>query len=475
MFFNSIDFAVFLPFVFFIHWFAGKNSRKKQNAIILFASYVFYGWWDYRFLGLIIISSFVDFFMAKLIYKTSDLKKKKSFLIFSLCINLGFLGFFKYFNFFTESFVKAFSLFGCFYSFSGLDIILPVGISFYTFQTMSYSIDVYKNKIKPTNDIIGFFAFVSFFPQLVAGPIERASNLLPQFSRIRKFDYDSAVNGMRQILWGLVKKILIADNCAVFVNLFFDHPQTYSGSALVLGVFFFSFQIYCDFSGYSDIAIGTARLFGFNLMKNFNFPYFSKDVSEFWRRWHISLTTWFRDYIYLPLGGSRNGFKKTILNVFIVFLISGLWHGANFTFIFWGLLNAFFFLPYIFVKKKKNKKSPEIKELLNIFTTFSIISFTWIFFRAKSIGLGFNYIFHILKPSLFSIPVFQGRKDAFILILIIFIFIIIEWKGRNDEYAIEKIGLEYNRGFRWVFYAVLISVSAFYMPVIKSPFIYFQF
>ena len=319
MLFNSIDFAVFLPTVFLLYWLLANKNLRLQNALIVLASYVFYGWWDWRFLFLVVFSTLVDYLIGLALLKENNQQKRKLLLWISITVNLGFLGFFKYYNFFLDNFVSVFSFFGTEIKANSLNIILPVGISFYTFQTLSYTIDVYKKKLEPTKDFIAFSAFVSFFPQLVAGPIERATNLLPQFYNKRTFDYLKAVNGMRQILWGLFKKIVIADNCAEYANLIFNNSTDYSGSTLVLGAIFFTFQIYGDFSGYSDIAIGTSRLFGFNLMRNFAFPYFSRDIAEFCRRWHISLSTWFRDYLYIPLGGSRGGTWSKIRNIFIIF------------------------------------------------------------------------------------------------------------------------------------------------------------
>ncbi|MBN1987260.1 MAG: MBOAT family protein, partial [Prolixibacteraceae bacterium] len=350
MLFNSIDFAIFLPVVFFLYWFVTSKNLPVQNAFLILVSYVFYGWWDWRFLSLIVFSSGVDYLVGIYLAKSKIQRNRKILLLISIVVNLGFLGFFKYFNFFTESFARAFTLFGKTIEPTTLNIILPVGISFYTFQTLSYSIDIYKRKIEPTNDVVSFFAFVSFFPQLVAGPIERAAHLLPQFYTKRTFEYTKAFDGVKQIFWGLFKKMVIADNCALIVNQIFDNYTNYSGSTLLLGTFFFAFQIYGDFSGYTDIAIGTARLFGFELKQNFAYPYFSRDIAEFWRRWHISLTSWFRDYLYIPLGGSRGGTWMKIRNTFIVFLVSGLWHGANWTFIVWGIFNAVLFLPLLLTR-----------------------------------------------------------------------------------------------------------------------------
>jgi alginate O-acetyltransferase complex protein AlgI len=351
MLFNSIDFAIFLPIVFLLYWFVFNKNLRIQNLLILVSSYVFYGWWDWRFLFLIAFSSILDYLVGLGLMDQNDPSKRKFLLWTSIIINIGLLGFFKYYNFFIDSFVDSFAFFGRTIEARTLDIILPVGISFYTFQTLSYTIDVYKRKLEPTKDFIGFSSFVSFFPQLVAGPIERASNLLPQILKPRTFQYSSAVDGMRQIIWGLFKKAVIADRAALYVNDVFNTSSDYTGSTYLIGTLFFTFQVYCDFSGYSDIAIGTSKLFGFNLMRNFAYPFFSRDISELWRRWHISLTTWFRDYIYFPLGGNKFGVKKTILNTFIVFTVSGVWHGANWTFVLFGFLSAVYFVPSILVEK----------------------------------------------------------------------------------------------------------------------------
>jgi D-alanyl-lipoteichoic acid acyltransferase DltB (MBOAT superfamily) len=406
--FKSIEFAIFLPIVFCLYWFCTAKNLKLQNAFIVVSSYFFYGWWDWRFLGLIFLSTVEDYFVALKIQNTADERKRKMWLFFSIAFNLGILGFFKYYNFFIDNFIAAFTLLGTKPNIPSLNIILPIGISFYTFQTMSYAIDVYKKKLEPTRDFIAFSAFVSFFPLLVAGPIERATNLLPQCLKKRTFDYGNAVNGMRQILWGLFKKIVIADSCAVYVGYAFgaiagsyDEPAyslfLKSGITLLVGVIFFAFQIYCDFSGYSDIAIGTARLFGFNAMRNFNFPYFSRDIAEFWRRWHISLTTWFRDYVYIPLGGSRVSKIKIVRNIFIVFLVSGFWHGANWTFIAWGAIHAILFLPLILLNKNRKytdtvaagKFLPSVKEVFQMGMTFLLVLVGWVFFRAENIGQAF--------------------------------------------------------------------------------------
>lgn len=483
MLFNSIDFAIFLPIVFILYWFATNKNLKLQNVLLVLASYVFYGWWDWRFLSLIIFSSCVDYLVGIGLSKTDEHKKRKVLLLASISVNLGLLAFFKYFNFFAENFANAFTLFGQHIEPTHLNIILPVGISFYTFQTLSYSIDVYKRKLEPTKDVISFLAFVSFFPQLVAGPIERATNLLPQFFKKRSFNYDHAVDGMRQILWGLFKKVVIADNCAQFANQIFHNYTDLNGSTLLLGAIFFTFQIYGDFSGYSDIAIGTARLFGFNLMQNFKFPYFSRDIAEFWRRWHISLTTWFRDYLYIPLGGSHGGLWMKIRNTFIIFLVSGFWHGANWTFLAWGFLNACYFLPLMLTNNNRKyittvaegKLLPSIKELFQMTITFGLTVFAWIFFRAVSMGQAINYIKTMLSPSLFSFPMLSNTAAAFSTLVLICFFMLIEWLGRDGQFAIEAIKNIKSRPLRWSFYFFIIFLIGAYMQTTETPFIYFQF
>ena len=483
MLFNSIDFAIFLPIVFALYWFFTNRNLKLQNLLIVLASYVFYGWWDWRFLSLILFSTVVDYSVGLGLLKESRLSRRKLLLWTSILVNLGFLGFFKYYNFFLDNFITAFSFFGTPIKANTLNIILPVGISFYTFQTLSYTIDVYRRKLEPTKDFIAFAAFVSFFPQLVAGPIERATHLLPQFFQKRHFDYSKAVDGMRQILWGLFKKMVIADNCAQYANDIFNHSDAYSGSTLVLGALFFSFQIYGDFSGYSDIAIGTSRLFGFDLKKNFNFPYFSRDIAEFWRRWHISLSTWFRDYLYIPLGGSHGGLLQKIRNTFIIFIVSGFWHGANWTFIFWGALNALYFLPLLLTKNNRRnldvvaqgKMFPNLKELMQILLTFSLTVFAWIFFRAENLGHALSYIAEIFSSSIFIAPDFKGVSKIVPMVILLIFFIILEWRGREGEFAISNMGLKWNRLSRWSFYSFLVFLIAMFMQTEESPFIYFQF
>ena len=482
MLFNSIDFAVFLPIFFFLYWFVANKNLSLQNLLIVVASYVFYGWWDYRFLSLILFSTLVDYFIGLGLSKENNPIKRKVMLWTSIAVNLGFLGFFKYYNFFLDNFLTAFTFFGKEISANSLDIILPVGISFYTFQTLSYSIDVYRRKLEPTKDFVAFSAFVSFFPQLVAGPIERATNLLPQFYQHRVFDSAKAVNGMRQILWGLFKKIVIADNCAEYANLIFNNSEDFSGSTLLLGALFFSFQIYCDFSGYSDIAIGTSRLFGFQLMQNFAFPYFSRDIAEFWRRWHISLSTWFRDYLYIPLGGSRGGIWMKVRNTFAIFIVSGFWHGANWTYIVWGALNALYFMPLLLTNNNRanlhivaeGKYFPAFKESLFMLSTFGLTILAWIFFRAENVGHALAYLGEIFSNSFFTIPVFDDRKGALATIIAVALFTLVEWQGRSGQFALDQFGLNWRRPIRISFYySLLISILLFGGR--QQEFIYFVF
>ncbi len=478
MLFNSIEFAIFLPSVFLLYWFVFNKSLKIQNLFLLIVSYIFYGWWDWRFLSLIVFSSTVDFIVGSRFDYTTNTFKKKLLLLTSIVTNLGLLGFFKYYNFFVENFVEAFTLLGHKLEPTTLNIILPVGISFYTFQTLSYTIDRYRGLIEHSKDSISFFAFVSFFPQLVAGPIERATNLLPQFYEKRKFDYDNAADGLRQILWGLFKKIVVTDRVAPFVNDIFSNYTDYSGSTLLVGSIFFAFQIYCDFSGYSDIAIGSARLFGFNLMQNFAFPYFSRDIAEFWRRWHISLSTWFRDYLYIPLGGSRGNLISKIRNTVIIFTVSGFWHGANWTFLAWGFLNALYFLPLLLLGKNrtnldiiaKGKIFPSFNEFSQVIRTFSITLIAWVFFRAPNIETAINYIGKVFSKSLFISPEIFPSKE-FLLILFL---LLIEWVQRDKQHPLDLSGKKMPTIFRWAVYSVFILII-FYYSGNQQQFIYFQF
>jgi D-alanyl-lipoteichoic acid acyltransferase DltB (MBOAT superfamily) len=482
MLFNSLDFAVFLPIVFILYWFVTNHNLRLQNALIVVASYVFYGWWDWRFLSLIIFSTLVDYSIGRRLKNEENQKIRKTLLWTSIIVNLGFLGFFKYYNFFLDNFIAAFSLFGHEINANSLNIILPVGISFYTFQTLSYTIDVYKKKLDPTEDFIAFSAFVCFFPQLVAGPIERATNLLPQFYKKRTFEYDKAVDGMRQILWGLFKKVVIADNCAEYANLIFNNYQDYNGSTLLLGAILFTFQIYGDFSGYSDIAIGTSRLFGFNLKQNFATPYFSRDIGEFWRRWHISLSTWFRDYLYIPLGGSRGGTWMKLRNTFVIFLVSGFWHGANWTFVVWGALNAIYFLPLLLLKRNRTnlgvvaegRKLPSLRELLQMGTTFLLTVVAWVFFRADSCQVALQILRGIFNYSIFHIPDFPGRIFASITLFGIFVQLLFEWINRTSAHGLFFLRNK-KRYVRRMIYIIMVYMIISFVQKENSEFIYFQF
>lgn len=469
MLFNSIDFVIFLPVVFILYWFVTNKNLKLQNSLIVAASYLFYGWWDWRFLSLILFSTVLDFSIGISLSKVENIVKRKFLLWASILVNLGFLGFFKYYNFFLDSFIAAFSFFGYELKASSLNIILPVGISFYTFQTLSYTIDIYKGKLEPTKDFIAYSAFVSFFPQLVAGPIERATNLLPQFYKVRKFSYRVFSEGIKLMIVGLFMKIVIADRAAIYVDAVYNNVYNHKGLTFVAATVLFAFQIYSDFAGYSLIAIGTAKLFGLSLMTNFNRPYFATSVSEFWKRWHISLSTWFRDYLYIPLGGSHVSNQRWVSNILATFTISGLWHGANWTFVMWGALNGFYLIiEATFVKQYKNN-------LLRICITFMLINLSWIFFRANNI----NDSFYILK-SIFTTP---GKlfipQDADIVapvyaVLSISILLMVEAKKefinglftfRDNKYELIRLG----------YYSFIIFII-FYIGVFGSnQFIYFQF
>lgn len=482
MIFNSLTFALFLPIVFVLYWYVFNKSLKLQNLLLVIASYVFYGWWDWRFLSLIFISSISDFVIGFFLGKEENQIKRKILLYLSLLINLGFLGFFKYYNFFSDSLIEVFSQVGIQLHQSSLNIILPVGISFYTFQTLSYTIDIYRKKIEPTTQIISFFAFVSFFPQLVAGPIERASKLLPQFQKARKFDAMKAKDGMRQILTGLIKKVVIADTLAIQVDLIFSgNLEATPGITLVFGAILFVFQIYGDFSGYTDIAIGTARLFGFDLMRNFAYPFFSRNINEFWQRWHISLSTWFRDYVYIPLGGSRVSKAKQIRNIIITFTISGFWHGANWTFVIWGFLNGLYYLPLLLAKNKPkypqivafDKMLPNIKELSQIIVTFALFTLSFVFFRSDNLEraidyLKFSFLNIALKPE---IIVEYLSSPSFIYILVL---IWVEWIQRRKQFFLQVDHL--SLWLRWLIYLAALGILV-YLGEFSNPqqFIYFQF
>ena len=470
MLFNSIDFFVFLIIVFLLYWLVVYQNLKFQNVLVVIASYVFYGWWDWRFLSLIALSTIVDYIVGFRVYEARNLLVKKRWLWVSIVFNLGLLGFFKYYNFFIESWVDLFSSMG--YEFQStwtLHVILPVGISFYTFQTLSYSIDIYKGKLKPTRDFIAFAAFVSFFPQLVAGPIERATNLVPQFLKKRTFTYKTFSYGIKLMIWGFFLKLVVADRAAIYVDAVYNNVDNHDGLTFIAATVLFAFQIYGDFAGYSLIAIGVSKLFGFELMTNFKRPYFSASVNEFWTRWHISLSTWFRDYLYIPLGGNRVGKSRWLFNLFITFLISGLWHGANWTFVAWGALNGLYLILEIVVFKKKRKG------VINILFTFILINFSWIFFRANSIENAFNIIKKIFTSSG---HLYIGSGDditaSLYATLAIVILLLVEIKKEyfDSLFSISKNKYEL---VRLIAYAALIYMILYFGVFGKSQFIYFQF
>lgn len=479
MLFNSIEYLLFLPIVFLLYWFVFKPVRL-QNLFIVAASYLFYGWWDWRFLLLIAFTTMCSYLSGILIEKFNNRGGASKMIVsLNIIINLLILGVYKYYDFFVLSLCEVFRSIGVTLDFATLNLVLPVGISFYTFQALSYSIDVYRKKMQASKDVVSFFAFISFFPQLVAGPIERATNLLPQFQRERRFDYCMAVDGMRQILWGLFKKMVIADNCAIIVNDVFAEYDTAGSCRLWIGAIFFAFQIYGDFSGYSDIAIGSAKLFGIKLTRNFNFPYLSRNIAEFWRRWHISLNTWFVDYVYIPLGGSRKGKWLTMVNMLVVFIVSGLWHGANWTFIVWGLYHAILFLPLVmFGTNKKYRDTagaghrwPTVKELYQIALTFLLVVIGWVIFRSETIGEAYEYIVRMFTAGFGTIPRSGMTVSFFVMALVV-----VEWIKRNKEHAFDfnNTGLMKYRGVRLSFYYVLFLAILLFSGN-KVEFIYFQF
>lgn len=472
--FTSLEFGVFLNIVFVMYWFVLDKKTKEQNTLLLIASYVFYGWWDWRFLILIFISSATDFFIGQSLEKTEDSRKRKWLLYTSLFVNLGILFTFKYFDFFLDSFKTLFNITND-SSFISIDLILPVGISFYTLQTLSYTIDVYDKKMKASFDFVSFFAYVSFFPQLVAGPIERATNLLPQFTKEREFSYEKANDGMRQILWGLFKKMVVADHCGIYVDDVFANWEVYSGSTLLLGLVVATFQFYCDFSGYSDIAIGTGRLFGFNLSKNFDFPFFSRNISEFWQKWHITLIDWFRFYIVNKLKGYTK--NKIARNIFVVFLVTGLWHGAAWTYIVWGLLHAVTFLPIIYGKRKKyrhvvakGKLLPSLSELSQMMKTYLTFVLVGVFFRIDTVYNGFMFLIEIFSLSFFSIP---ELPSVYVFIGIIFL-LVVEWLQRNKNHGLEIDAKTMSLPLRWSLYFFLFLFILVFGAE-TNPFVYFQF
>ena len=488
MLFNSLEFLLFLPTVFAAYWILNLWTERlrglqAQNLLLLIASYVFYGWWDWRFLSLIAFSTVVDYAVGIQIAKanareisadadeSARSRSAKRWLWVSLAVNLGLLGYFKYANFFIENWIEAWSAVGIHMDPWSLKVILPVGISFYTFQTLSYSIDIYRRRLEPTQNLIDFAAFVSFFPQLVAGPIERASALLPQIASRRKFDYEEGVSGLRLILWGMFKKVVVADTCAIYVNDVFANYTEYSGPTLMLGAVFFAFQIYGDFSGYSDIAIGTARLFGIRLMTNFKTPYFSRDIAEFWRRWHISLSTWFRDYLYIPLGGSRVGKWKAVRNTLAIFLVSGFWHGANWTFIVWGLIHALLFIPLLVLGRNRNntddpKGWPSLSQFIHMISTFGAVVSAWVFFRAESVTQATDYLISWMRLTGIT-PSSRMLASFSIILLVLIVDAILRFQSSNSIFQYKPV--------RWAAYSAAAVGILLAWGDESTQFIYFQF
>ncbi|MFK7050324.1 MULTISPECIES: MBOAT family protein [Flavobacterium] len=477
MFFNSLSFAIFLPIVFILYWFIFGKNKNTQNIVLIVASYYFYSCWDWRFLFLLVFSTFLDYFSAIMMEKSTTGKMRKRWLWLTIGINLGFLGIFKYYNFFVQSFTDLLKDFGFQMNPTLLQLILPVGISFYTFHGLSYVLDIYYKRIKAEHNFIDYSLFVSYFPLLVAGPIERATHLLPQVKTKRYFNAEKAKEGVYQIIWGLFKKIVIADNCATYADAVFDNYQSMNSLSLILGAVYFAFQIYGDFSGYSDIALGTSKLFGIDLLKNFNYPYFSRDIAEFWRRWHISLSSWFRDYLYIPLGGSKGSMWTKIRNTFIIFLVSGFWHGANWTFIFWGLLNAIYFLPLLLQNKNRSNMGEiemgwnvnSIKTILNILCTFVLTTIAWIFFRSNTITESIRYIQKMVTNFHFNTQYLSNERYSFELLFLLLAFVLVEWFNRSK---IEPLS-----GKRTWLKVTLVIIALLTLGVYSDykEFIYFQF
>ncbi len=478
MLFNSFEYLLFLPIVFILYWFVFNKRLKHQNILLLIASYFFYGWWSYQFLALLIVSTLLDYLYGFQV-ASPNRKKAKLFLWLSIINNLGILAVFKYYNFFVTEIQQALDSIGLHTSPVLLQIALPVGISFYTFHGMSYVFDIYREKIKPVANFIDYSLFVAFFPLLVAGPIERANHLLPQVQQKRVFNYTQAVEGCRLILWGLFKKVVVADSLANIADACFDNYTDHNGISLILGAIAFSLQIYGDFSGYSDIALGTAKLFGFELLSNFRFPYFSRDIAEFWRRWHISLSSWFRDYLYIPLGGSRNGRAKAIRNTFIIFLVSGFWHGASWNFIVWGLIHACGFLPLLLLNRNRqyvtdvaaqDRLLPGWKELRQMFFTFTFVTIAWVFFRAETITVAAGYLEQTVRSiwhqpdQLFTLPVINVEWVYIVPLLMG------DWYFRHDERRLRT-------GSKWItrFVYLLCVIMVLSKLGKASSFIYFQF
>lgn len=486
MLFNSLEFVFFLPIVFLLYWFVFNKKLLIQNGLLLVASYFFYGWWSWEFMGLLMASTLLDYFYGFWV-ASENRKKAQFFLWFSIINNLGILAVFKYYNFFVTQFQNGFDALGIQINPTFLEVALPVGISFYTFHGMSYVFDIYRGNQKPVDSFIDYAVFVSFFPLLVAGPIERANHLLPQVQKKRIFNLAQAIIGSRLILWGIFKKVVVADNSAYFANEIFNNYETYNGSAMFLGVLFFTIQIYGDFSGYSDIALGTAKLFGFDLLINFRFPYFSRDLGEFWKRWHISLSSWFRDYLYIPLGGSREGKFKAVRNTFIIFLVSGFWHGASWNFIIWGFAHACGFLPLLLLNRSKQNTTdsiaqntilPSFNEFIGLLSTFLFVMFCWIFFRAPDLATSIEIIKNIFDTSIFGLPNIKLENADMLKLMHLSIAAIIllffEWLSRKTNSSVHFFNLIKSKWLRWLIYLLLVVLVIYYKGT-PVEFIYFAF
>ncbi|WP_045225638.1 MBOAT family O-acyltransferase [Methyloterricola oryzae] len=486
MLFNSAEYALFLPIVFFAYVVSGLISLRAQNIVLIVAGYVFYGWWDWRFLSLIVLTSIIDFAAGYGMDVTPDGKARRWMMFSSLAANLGILGFFKYYNFFISSFVDAFAGIGISVNVPSLNVILPIGISFYTFQSLTYTIDIYQRKLRATRDPVVFMAYVAFFPQLLAGPIERAVHMLPQFSNPRHITPQGFASGLRQITWGLFCKLVVADNCAVIVNRIFEQPAPIQGSLIFVAAFFFAFQIYGDFSGYSHIACGSARLLGFELMQNFATPYFSQSMPEFWRRWHISLSSWFRDYVYIPLGGNRGTRLRQAGNILTTFTVSGLWHGASWTFVIWGFLNGLFCLPRLFIGEPLGRFVASGRWPVRLATvtfrmgiTFLLTLVAWIFFRAKTVGQAYDAIASLVSPTLLTDPTASLRALGLLSTTLyaglgVASLLALEWVQRDKAYALD---IETRPAtLRWAAYAAMVGMIVTLRYTGQTlDFIYFQF
>lgn len=478
MLFNSLTFLVFLLIVFSLYWLLNRYL-SLQNFLLVVASYIFYGWWDYRFLSLIVISSLADYLIGSRLQDERRPGHRRGLVVLSLTLNLGMLGAFKYYDFFVDSLAELLLRLGLQPHVTTLNVILPVGISFYTFQTLSYTLDIYRRRIEATRDPIAFFAFVSFFPQLVAGPIERAKNLLPQVLKSRKFDLGEAKDGLRLMLWGMFKKVVIADNVAGHVDAIYADPTSLDSTILFIGTFLFAVQIYCDFSGYSDIAIGAARLFGIRLMRNFAFPYFARNIGEFWRRWHISLSTWFRDYVYVPLGGSRTTTRRRMVNIVVTFMVSGFWHGANWTFLVWGLLHGLYYIPLMLAGTHRRYTNvvaegrllPSGREFVSMMVTFLLVWFGWIFFRAQSMTHALAYIGTFFRGPIIDRSHWHGRYLG--ALTLCFLLLAAEWVQRHKQHGMDIQHM--NIVGRWSLYTLVTLAVLFLGNFGAVDFIYFQF